>query len=104
MSWPLSYPLPPMKVEYTKADPEGLSFVTKASPFWHGWMSPQLVWNAPNVVGKLGDLVVPVTYALPALSAAMPFVRSSLLPPRYVEYTNVDPAGLILATKESPYT
>ncbi len=43
-----------------------LSFVTKTSS------TPlRLVWKAPGVVGKSGESVVPVTYALPAQSTVM---------------------------------
>ncbi len=41
--------------------------------------------KAPPVVGKFDDFVVPVTYALPALSIAMPLPDSRLLPPTNVE-------------------
>ena len=40
--------------------------------------------NAPGVVGKSPDVVVPVTYALPALSTAMPAPESLPPPPRKV--------------------
>jgi hypothetical protein len=44
-----------------------------------------MVWNAPGVVGKSGDCVPPVMYAFSAASMAMPYGRSHLLPPIYVE-------------------
>src|SRR5438067_1678735 len=34
------------------------------------------------VVGKSSDVVVPVTYTLPAVSTAMPYAKSSPCPPR----------------------
>src|SRR6516165_10292186 len=58
-------PVPaPKYVEYTRA-PDGLSLLTNP---------PELlsVEDAPEVVGKSVDVVLPVTYALPAESTATP--------------------------------
>src|SRR5262249_29226333 len=57
---------------------------------------------APRVIGKSTDFVTPVTYAAPrALSTAMPFPQSALLPPRYVEYTSAVPSELSSVTNAS---
>ncbi len=57
--------------------PEALSFVTNASE------TPlRLVSMAPVAVGKSVDWIVPVTYALPAESTAMPKPKSAPAPPR----------------------
>src|SRR5579862_2140881 len=44
------------------------------------------VWNAPVVVGKSDELVVPVTYATLLGPKAIPLAASSVEPSRYVEY------------------
>ena len=50
-----SVPLPPIRVEYTSAEPAALSFVTKPSlPFG-------VVSKAPGVVGKSAEDVEPET-------------------------------------------
>ena len=51
-----STPPPPRYVEYTGAEPVGSSLMTKAS-----WTPPNAGWAAPAVVGKLGEMVDPVT-------------------------------------------
>jgi len=43
---------------------------------------PNVLWKASGAVGKLVELVLPVTYALPRVSTAMPMPCSSPLPPR----------------------
>ena len=57
--------------------------------------------KAPAVVGKLVDWVCPLTYALPAVSTAIPVLRSSELPPRYVPYSRPLPVAFSFATKTS---
>ena len=57
--------------------------------------------NAPLVVGNADDIVLPVTYALPAESTARSRPHSELPPPRKVEYTSAVPAALILLTNAS---
>ena len=42
--------------------------------------------NAPVVVGKSGDWVVPATNTFPPELATMPLPTSALLPPRNVVY------------------
>src|SRR3954470_12393646 len=59
-----SVALPPIAVEYTSAEPAGLSLVTEPS------LPSGVVSNAPGLVGKLGEDVPPVTYTLPALATA----------------------------------
>src|SRR5439155_3000822 len=84
------------------ADPEGVNLATKASrqePFCAALHSLR---KAPEVVGKsLGDAVDPTIVTLPELSTVMPLASSSLFPPRYVEYSNCVPAGLIFTTNAS---
>lgn len=82
MSRPHSKLLPPRNVEYT-SEPLAFSFVTNASRLL---LTDPVRSNAPVVVGKFGDCVMPVMYALPAASAATPYGVSALEPPRYVEY------------------
>ena len=49
--WPISSP---RKAEYTSAEPATFSFVTNGS-----LVLTIVVWNAPEVVGKLADSVIP---------------------------------------------
>jgi hypothetical protein len=62
---------------------------------------PKVVWKAPGVVGKLVELVVPVTYALPDEFTVIPNPWSELLPPRYVEYPNPVPVAVNFVTYAS---
>jgi hypothetical protein len=73
MAWPELSPSPPLEssppkyVEYLSALTSALTSATKASS------SPEMAdCTAPEVVGKSGDLVVPVTKAPPAESTAIP--------------------------------
>ena len=52
---PSSRKLPPRYVEYTRAEPAAFSFVTNASE-----KPGAIVWNAPEVVGKFEENVVPL--------------------------------------------
>ena len=94
MALPTSLPKPPRYVENTSASPAGLSFVTKASvpPARAAWKPP-----AP---GKFGEVVEPVTYALPPASTATADASSSPEPPRYVRYATT-PVVSSFATKPS---
>ena len=67
----LSSPTPPRNVLKMRADPEGLTFTTKASvpP------PPNVGWYA-DTVGKPGELVVPVTTALVNESTTIPYADS----------------------------
>ena len=56
----------------------------------------------PGGAGAVGEVVLPVMYALPAESTAIELAKSPPLPPRKVEYRSVDPVGSSLATKASP--
>jgi hypothetical protein len=47
------------------------------------------------------DVVIPDTYALPALSTPMPWASSAPTPPMYPAYSSPVPAGLTFATKPS---
>jgi hypothetical protein len=87
---------PPRNVEYTSFEPVAFNFVTNTSksPF-------AVVSNAPGVVGKSSELVLPITYALLAESTLMRTPKSTWDPPINVEYTRAEPAGLSLATKAS---
>src|SRR5271170_2187231 len=62
---------------------------------------PHSVLIDPKVTGKSNDDVVPVTNASPAASTAIPLATSASLPPRYVEYSSVEPSALILVTNAS---
>src|SRR5215470_1889231 len=58
----------------------------------------------PLVVGNAGELVDPVTYALPDASTPTPSPISVPVPPRYVQYRSCAPVvvpGLIFATNAS---
>jgi hypothetical protein len=55
--------------------------------------------KAPGVTGKFVDVAVPVTYALPLPSTAIPFALSQELPSRYVEYKITFPPGFSFVTK-----
>ena len=72
-----------MKVEYTSAVPVAFNFVTNTS---ETLVAAPVRPNAPAVVGKSGDCVVPTMYVLPLASTAMPAPVSWLEPPRNVEY------------------
>ena len=68
---------------------ESVYFVGVAPGFGTGWrvesagLMPQLVCKAPAVTGKLYENVFPLTYALPALSTAIPLPSSWFAaPPR----------------------
>jgi hypothetical protein len=89
-------PSPPRYVEYSSALPAGFSFVTNALP-----MPLALVSNAPDVVGKSGEPVRPVRYALPMASTAISTAVSSLIPPRKVEYSSAVPEGFSFITYAS---
>ena len=54
-------------------------------------------WKAPFVVGKSLDAVHPVTYRFPDESSAPASVRSSPVPPRYVEKMTPAPSGPMAA-------
>src|SRR3954470_22288525 len=102
----LSYSTPPRYVEYERAEPAAFSLNTKpsvTSVAQRGQFGGMLIVrsNAPPVVGKFEDFVVPVTYALPAASTASRRASSRLLPPTNVEYTSPEPAALSLVTKTS---
>src|SRR3990172_3840416 len=87
---------PPRNVPNRIASPAGLSFTTKAS------VPPATrVWNASGVDGKSEEPVKPATYAAPVSSRAIASPASKKRPPRYVEYTRSDPAGLIFAANAS---
>src|SRR6185503_1354437 len=60
-----------------------------------------IVCAAPAVVGKLGELVSPVTYAAPVESTAIAFAWSLLLVPRNVEYCFVVAVALSFVTQPS---
>src|SRR5271156_4404597 len=92
------------------ADPAALIFVTnpfetinplalKVAP--HFPSPPHSVLMDPKVTGKSGDDVVPTTNASFAASTAIPLATSSFLPPRYVEYSSVEPSALNLVTNAS---
>src|SRR5262249_61667107 len=87
---------PPRKGEKPGPDPAALIFCTNTS-------TPPLfvVLNAPAVVGKSGELVLPSTYALFAASTAIRVPKSTWLPPLNVEYTNLEPVGSTLVTNAS---
>src|SRR3990172_5535658 len=95
MPLPLSLKLPPRYVEYTRLLPDAFSFVTKTSQL------PALLPYMAEVVGKLEDNVYPVIWAFPDSSTAIPLPKSSLLPPRYVEYARPLPDVLSFITKAS---
>src|SRR5215471_3392264 len=84
-----------------------LSTATKASvipPHKPLGLVPHFVSKAERVVGKLEEVVVPATYAMPIASTAMPFATSSPVPPRKVKYTTEavpDREGSNWATKAS---
>ena len=87
----------------SRPEPAGVSFETNASGY-----SPCdviVASNASGVMGKLGAIVLPTTYALPrestAIACASSFPSQSV-PPRYVEYSRVEPSGLSFATNASP--
>src|ERR1039457_53888 len=69
---------------------------------------PSFGWNAPGVVGRLGELVTPTTYKFPLGSTATP-KASEVLPtapfgsPRSVEYKSVDKFGSKTDTKALPF-
>src|ERR1700687_5449658 len=52
-------------------------------------------------VGKFGESVLPVTYALPDASTAILLPTSWPFPPRKVEYTRALPVGFNFVTKAS---
>src|SRR4029079_18247317 len=62
----------------------------------------KVVSGAPAVTGRSSDAVLPVSQALPDASSTISPNESKSDPPTSVEYTNADPAGLNLVTKESP--
>src|SRR3954449_3295098 len=64
---------PPMKVEYTNAEPAGLNLVTNASPLLN------VVSYAPGVVGQSAEGVPPAMYALPPPSTVNPPALSKSL-------------------------
>ena len=85
-----SMSVPPRKVEYVSAEPAALSLNTNpsvTSVAQRGQFGGMLMLrsNALPVTGKFDDFVVPVTYALPEASIAMPLPKSRLLPPTNVE-------------------
>src|ERR1035441_2086152 len=51
-----------------------------------------------SLFGKFGDVVQPVTYALPKPSTAMLLATSLFVPPRKVEHTKLVPVESNLAT------
>ena len=61
-----SFSLPPRYVEWTRDAPSGLSFDTNASP------THRSAGCNGFIVGKSAEAVVPVTWATPAMSTAMP--------------------------------
>jgi len=96
MSETLSLWLPPKKVENTKAEPDGLIFVTNASE-----LPCITVLKEPGVVGKFAEAVPPPIMALPARSIARPLAPSISSPPRNVEYRRVEPVAFTFVTKMS---
>src|SRR3954454_15443669 len=94
MSAALSKPLPARKVEYTRPEPAGFILLTKTSPLPGGPCNG-------FTTGKSAESVLPVIYAFPTPSAAIPIPASLLDPPRYVEYPNAVPSPLIFATNAS---
>jgi hypothetical protein len=58
-----------------------------------------VVWKAPGVVGKPLNSAVPVTYALPWESTAIPLAPSLLKDPNRVEYERT--GSMIRALPES---
>src|SRR5690242_9559888 len=105
MANPRSSPLPPRKVEYSRPEPSGESFVTKASKLGCGYADPgppPCVGCAALRVGKSVETVSPVTKACPSESTAMSYAFSPAEPPRYVEYTSDPPSGATFATKALP--
>ena len=65
---------PPRKVEYSNR-PAGSSLETNTSSAPEAWLV-----KAPLVAGKSDELVVPVMYAFPDESTAIPFPQSFPLP------------------------
>ena len=61
-----------------------------------------VVSGAPAVVGKSGELVPPVSQALPAASSTTELNESKSDPPTSVENTSAEPAALNLVRKASP--
>src|SRR6202022_2880171 len=78
-----SSPVPPRYVENRRAEPAAFSLVTKASRHGMVWQvpPPKTGWNALAVVGKLADLVSPVTKASPAEFTARPRALFRRRPP-----------------------
>src|SRR5438132_13499781 len=96
MALPTSLPKPPRYVENTSASPVGLSFVTKAS------VPPaRTAWNPP-APGKFGEVVEPVTYALPPASTATAVASSSPEPPRYFGKTRGPPVSTLPRRPRGP--
>src|ERR1700677_4947623 len=82
--------------ENSSVDPSALNCVTNKS----GSKNSNGADN-PFTCGKSCDVVVPATQTLPVPSTPIPNPRSPDEPPRYVEKTIADPAGLILVTNAS---
>ena len=57
----------------------------------------------PGIELAKTERVIPVMYALPAPSTAMPLAVSALLPPANVEYTSEAPVGANFVTKASKF-
>src|SRR5690349_13100569 len=111
-----STPAPPKNVAHTIALPVGFSLATNASVATEGGTAAVGVasagCSAEGVTGKLGSVVEPARYALPAASAAMAYTRllgfaTSTTPPggglaassNSVTYASAVPAAFTLATK-----
>jgi hypothetical protein len=81
MAYAVEPSTPLRKVEYTRLVPSELSLVTNADgsvvPLQlvtlSGPPGEQIVWYAPVVIGKLGEVVEPVTYASWLESTAMAY-------------------------------
>lgn len=90
---PISTPLPPMKVEYDRAEP--FSFNLKANT-----SAPLEVTSyALVVVGNEASVVHPVAYTEPEASTSMSLKFPS---PMYVEYTSEEPLSLSFDTNIPP--
>src|SRR3954452_17246671 len=90
-----SRPVPPRSVLYARASPAGASLVMNASV-----LLALEVSYAPGVVGKPVP-AVPVTYALPAASTAIPLLTSPPAPPRNVLKSRAVPVGFNRVTNTS---
>src|SRR5208337_3396482 len=94
---------PPRYVEKIRAEPSAFNLATNASPPDVVLLPapPYVDCTTPAVAGKLEELVLPPTIALPEASTVIADTLSSPWPPRYVAYTNELPEASSFAINPS---